>query len=861
MAMQTLTQGLLLITMLSNVVLGVLVYRNNSGALLNRLFLAFAVNTSLWALSVFMVSSLEAHGALLLWMRISHAVAAFTPFFTIAMVYSFQETGQYPKKWIFSFFFFTFVLALLTLLTPAVIRDLGLPLEARAKINGPLFPLYFTFFAGVSIWSVLLLLRKIASSQGLVRYQMRYFLGGILISFLLGSTVNLLLPLLGIATVGLRNLGPVFTNLAVISITYAVLRYRLMNLQMALRNLLIYALTSVLLGIAFFLPLLYLVFQPGFPSTISLLLIVFLAMLISYFFHPAREWIRSALVDRYLYRETTNYFRILQETSRAILSILNMDSLLNYLLRRIVDTARIQQGVFYLRQGMEGPFEPMAVRILPSAPDRLHPRPLSEDNPLLHYLENHENLLLCSDLRGKLSSREQAVKEILQNMEVEAAVPVRMDGKMQGIFLLGAKGSGEPYSPEDVNLLLALSSQLAVALKNAQFHREVAGMKQYLENVLENMGNGLLTVDGSGRIITFNGAAERFSGLDGPEVLGRPAEEVLNPDLALFIQQTLQQKQGLDEVEFAVPTGDGSWRHLTCSTALVELPDNGHGAILVMSDITWQKQLEEEKNRAERLASLGELAAGMAHEIKNPLVSIKTFAELLPERFDEQDFRYNFSQVVGQEIERINDLLNRLLGFARDSQQFLEDIDLGCLLEEIFLLLSPQLEAQQIRLEKNFQLHLAPVRADRNQLKQALFNICQNAVEAMNKGGLLRIQAERLPDSAENHGLPGRPAESFAHSGAGLIKLLVQDSGEGIPRHKQQKVFNPFYTTKATGVGIGLSISHRIISSCGGTIKLQSAEGKGTTFEILLPSGQELEYLPEEALLSEQLPGKRDESA
>ena len=861
-----LAQSLLILTMVNTVVLGVVVFRKNSRSLLNRLFLGFAINTSLWAWSVLMITSVQTPDSLLFWMRISHAMAILTPFFSIAMVLSFEDEPHHRthfSKWMTLCFLLSVSIAVMSM-TPAVIGDVGLPLEAREKIPGPLFPLYLAIFGGVSLFSFYLMWRKMCTSSGLVRYQMGYVFGGILLSFILGSTVNLLLPMLGIATTNLRNMGPVFTNFAVISITYAILKYRLMNIHMALRKLIVNVLTVLLLGGPFTLFLVYITSRAGFPNTPSILLVIFLAMLAAAFYQNAREWIRSTLVDRYIYRNTYNYYQNLWEASRAIMSILNLDKLLDYLVTQVVEIAQIRVGVFYLRKEAEGPFEILASRTLTSHPSsaNLHPKKLEPNNSLLIFLKTHEDVLLRSDLRSNLTIKEQAVAEVMDTLEIEAAVPVKIEGLLSGVFILGAKNSGEPYSAEDVNLLLSLASQLGVALKNAHYHREVTGMKQYLENVLENMRNGLLTIDASAKIITFNEAAERITGLSGSQILGRRVEDVLNPNLALFLKQTLQQGQGFGDVEFRIPAEDGSWRYLNCSTALVDLPDDQHGGvILVMTDITRQKELEKEKSRAERLASLGELAAGMAHEIKNPLVSIKTFAELLPERYEEHDFRYNFSRVVGHEIERINRLVTKLLGFARDSDQHLEDVDVADLLEEILLLLSPQLETHQIQLEKHLDPTLPPVWADRNQLKQALYNICQNAVEAMTGveggGGELNVQASwrlnkvRHWKKGNNQDSDGLPTHS-----RGNIKIAIQDTGEGISSDKQEKVFDPFFTTKSYGVGIGLSISHRIVKDYGGEVKMYSTEGKGTLFEVLIPASRENQpahrYNPEEPVKKEK---------
>jgi two-component system sensor histidine kinase AtoS len=242
---------------------------------------------------------------------------------------------------------------------------------------------------------------------------------------------------------------------------------------------------------------------------------------------------------------------------------------------------------------------------------------------------------------------------------------------------------------------------------------------------------------------------------------------------------------------------------------------------MVLSDVTRVKELEREKSKVKRLISLGELAAGMAHEIKNPLASIKTFAELLPSKYDDHEFRHKFSEIVRQEIERINKLVVELLNFSRIPKPSLEMTDIKVVMDEVLLLLFPQLSRQKIRLQKFYHEELPLLEADRDQLKQALLNICLNAVQAMPGGGNLSV------DIFLNTKEP-------AGNSTGTIKILIKDTGIGIAPHQEERVFDPFFTTKTEGVGIGLSVSHQIISDHGGTIKFKS-EYKETVFEITLP--------------------------
>lgn len=511
-----------------------------------------------------------------------------------------------------------------------------------------------------------------------------------------------------------------------------------------------------------------------------------------------------------------------------MVSILDRDELLKFLANKLVETMRLTGAVFFLKNP-DGSFTAVAERYWQHFPVEETNRSLAPSNALLSFLEREGSVLLWTDLRGVVPREEGALLATeMTELHAEAAVPVVMEGKLEGVFCLGAKLSGEPYSREDVKLLSILASQVAVSLKNAQLYQEVLVAKRYLENVLENMDNGLIVVDVYGRIATFNSAAERLTGCKTEEALGKKVEEVLTRRLSTLLLQTMNDGQGRNEIEVEMPVGAPA-RFLCCSTAVIDLPEKReHGIIMVLSDVTRIRALEKEKNQVQRLASLGEVAAGIAHEIKTPLISIKTFAELLPKKYEDHDFRHTFSRIVSQEIDRINNLIIKLLDFSNDSQGRCEEVDVKALMAEVLLLLSPQLKVQEIQIREHYDPGIPPVWADRDQLKQAILNVCLNGIQAMPEGGELRVGVFTVSTAdGENNDvvLP-----------EGKIRLFVEDTGVGISIQQKERIFEPFFTTKAGGVGIGLSISHKIIVSHGGTIQFRSRDGEGTSFEICLPA-------------------------
>jgi len=809
---------LLAITAVANAVLGVIAFRKAPRAFLNRLFLGLALNVSLWALAVMVITIKSDYNGLLLWVRISQAIAALIPWFVYALVYAFQGNKDYHNRKILSLLFVSMVLAAASF-TPAMIAGLQFPLEKKELVYGPFFPLYALYFSAVAIFTVYALYRQLRLSRGLVRYQLRYFFGGMLISFIMGSLANLFLPLLKITTPDLRHFGPVFTFIMVISITYAIVKYRLMDIRIAVRKVAAYFLAiALLVGVYSLLMVVMENFHIYLEHNILPFTII-LVILVAILFQPLKDQMQS-LVDRLLYRGAYDYYNILTDASRAMVSILQMDVLLDSLMDKVVNTIYIEQGTFFMKN-RDGSFTVAAEKTMEpfSSAGEVELKPW---NPLLVYLRQKRDVLLLSDLDAQENDehRKTLVAE-MKKLRAEAIVPIVMESQLEAVVSLGSKISGEPYSREDVSLLSTLSYQVAVALKNARLYQEVLEIKRYLENILKNMGDGLIAIDSRGTITTFNSMAEKLTGIPAGEALGRKAVEVLAPGLCLPIMLTLDEGQLVSNEEVEVQAGSRTCC-LCCSTAPIESLEAGErGAIMVLSDVTRIKELESEKNQALRLASLGELAAGMAHEIKNPLVSIKTFAELLPYKYDDSEFRNNFSQIVKQEIERINKLIMELLNFSRIPKPSLEEVEITVVMDEILTLLAPQLDSQKIRLRKRYYEKLPLLEADRDQLKQALLNICLNGIQAMPDGGELGVEIMHAE----------KP-------GGGSVKILIKDTGPGIPPHQKERIFDPFFTTKAQGTGMGLSISHRIITDHRGSIKCKSRR-KGTVFEISLPAAKE----------------------
>jgi len=227
--------------------------------------------------------------------------------------------------------------------------------------------------------------------------------------------------------------------------------------------------------------------------------------------------------------------------------------------------------------------------------------------------------------------------------------------------------------------------------------------------------------------------------------------------------------------------------------------------------------------RADRLASLGTLTAGLAHEIRNPLVAIKTFTHLLPDRLDDEEFREQFLKIVSSEVDRISLLVIELLDFARPSDPKLELENINIILDGMILLVSTETKKKKINVIKNYASDLPPIQMDREQIKQVFLNILINGIQATSENGKITVKTRSFMK-------PG---------GEPYVQIEFADTGCGIPEEHLEDIFNPFFTTKSTGSGLGLSISHQIIQDHRGYIDVESQLDKGSSFFINLPVNQE----------------------
>ncbi len=358
---------------------------------------------------------------------------------------------------------------------------------------------------------------------------------------------------------------------------------------------------------------------------------------------------------------------------------------------------------------------------------------------------------------------------------------------------------------------------------------ELADLKSHTDSILSSVTSGIVTVDLEGRVVTLNPAAELLTGYFAGEAAGRYCTEVFatTPELGEILMETLASRAPIVNVHLTLRRRTGAALPVEVSAAPLKGDGKDLGGVAVFRDLTTVRHLESQLRRSDRLAALGTLAAGLAHEIKTPLMSVLTFTHHLVRRFADEHFRGRFQSVVPRELERINRIVERLLELARPARLTFSLVRLPLLLDRVLELHAHDLEQSGAVVVREYARDVPPVQADEEALYRALVNVVSNAVDAMGPGGRLTLRL----GWDDGPGLPAGRSRLFNRR----VKIEVSDTGAGIAPRDAERVFNPFFTTKDGGTGLGLALTHKIVDDHSGTIDFRSRPGAGTTFRITLP--------------------------
>jgi PAS domain S-box-containing protein len=808
------------------IALGVLVWARGPRRPVNRWLTVIALTLAAWSALVGLRRLLTDPALVLIVLRLLFAFVALVPVSFLHFATFFPNPSQARPR-------LTRVVGLLGIFisglafSPLIVASVK-PMDAEylQPAYGPLYPWFAMYVVGCFAYGCTLLALKLRTARGFARAQLHYVLLGTALAAAGAIVTSLAVPLL-LGTSRGSVYGPYFPLIWVGFTAHSIVRHRLVDIRVFISRYAAYAIgwtltAGALLALSVPLRVAWL----GYDTSPAV--DVLLGLMAAIVFTVLAPW-TPRLADRYLYRPAYDTRHLVREGSRLMGTLADPARVTGAMADLLSSALRLEGLAILVRERERDSFLPAVARSVDGAAPWSGIR-LTTDSPLVRELRESPAPLLMDELAHRVPSREvAAITADLLAWRAEVAVPVRREGELIALLLAGAKLSGDPYFADDLDLLETMASQLAIGLKNGQLYQEIVSIKEYNERILARMDSGVVAVRDDGIVTTFNPAAERITGVAAGAILGGPLSG-LDPALQSIVRASLAgQPDAEAEVSVAHPDG----RTLPLFTHTSALHDaNGHirGAIAVFNDHSRLKALEEDKRRTDRLAAMGALATGIAHEIRNPLVAIKTFAELLPERADDQEFKSTFAKVAAKEVHRIEELLGRLRALAVPTVSTLHPLDLGGPITDTLDLLRGEADRRHVRIVSEVEPDLPLILGETDQLKQLFLNLFLNALDAMATGGTLSVTAR-----ADR---PRRTSRSRSDGdAAGVLTVRVSDTGPGIPREDLHRIFEPFFTTKSQGTGLGLAICRGIADGHRARLWAEPGPaGVGTAFVIQFPT-------------------------
>lgn len=376
---------------------------------------------------------------------------------------------------------------------------------------------------------------------------------------------------------------------------------------------------------------------------------------------------------------------------------------------------------------------------------------------------------------------------------------------------------------------------------------ELSIMANYNENILASMTSGLFTLNVTDRLETFNAMAEAITGWRSTEVRGQPYHQVFaeNTQLIELLRASQSQRQPITVPRLEFRRRDGQYIPLSLRTSMLyDHRNRTVGLLVIFEDLSLLDMLERQLHRVDRLASLGHMTAGIAHEVKNPLASIRTFAQLVHRKHHDARFLDKFDRVVLRELDRIQHIIDDLLELTKPTRLHCSPASITAILQRVFDVHAEQIRQQQIALKTRFAPTLPMLMADSELLYRCFTNIVLNAIEAMPAGGELTVTCQPISKIPVDLADPAwsNPFEipspdtlaSILH--ASDIEVVISDTGQGIAEDQLEMLFTPFHTTKSKGTGLGLALTQKIIEEHRGYIHVTSTIDRGTSVTVMLPS-------------------------
>jgi PAS domain S-box-containing protein len=645
------------------------------------------------------------------------------------------------------------------------------------------------------------------------------------------------------------HLPSLFTDLAGLSIVFlpltfswAIVRYRLMDTDLIFKRGVAYTLaTGLILGVYFgIIALSGLLVHNAMPQKVREMSLVLTILAVAAIFEPLKRRIQS-WVDRIFDRHRYDYRKALIEFGRGLSSETNLQALLESIVEQLPRTLLVARVAIFLAQDAEaaGSLRLAASHGLPAevraAQNRIASGAIAQEALALGFLDfdpakGHSHIFLENAQQAlHLPAEQQRAAALLDlNYYLPCRVQDGASTRIIAVIGLGRTIGGDFLSSEDVELLESLASYIGIALQNASLYarlKEKIGaferLKEFNENIVESINVGILALDLNDRIESWNAQMEAMYAFSRAEAIGQELRSVFPAE---FIEalEGFRNEQGVHHLyKFPLTTRAGEQRTANIAVApLLSRDFVSVGRIILVDDITERVSLEAQLTQADKLSSIGLLAAGVAHEINTPLAVISSYAQMLSKQL-KGDVRLGpVLDKITQQSFRAAEIANGLLNFSRTSTTEFRETNLNQVIRDTLSLLDHQFKTANILVDLELTEELPPIHGNPGKLQQVFLNLLLNAKDAMPGGGRLRV----------------------ATLVNGHVEALVNDSGSGIAPEHLKRIYDPFFTTKTTpkpggrrGTGLGLSVSYGIIQEHAGKIHVESAIGAGTTFHLEFP--------------------------
>ncbi len=708
------------------------------------------------------------------------------------------------------------VLLALHVLVATGILTLSLPLQATRWLLDRVEIVYLALYFAAGAFFLLRAYRR--ADVPLIKQQLKWVTRGAFVAILPFAALYAVPYFLGFIPAPWMRLSVLSLIFLPLTFGYAIVRYRLMDVDIIFQRGIAYTLaTAAIVGLFFGMIALFAdLFRSTFPASRSgwILAIILTAFL----FHPLVNWIQARL-DQFFNRERYDYRRTLLEFARELTSERHIDRLLDQVTSRLAETLGVDRVAVFLGGESEG-FRLAKSRGV-AYPDKLDLSFLDPRRPEL------EKGYLFFDSVRRVFGVSPAAQRTIEQLDLHYYLPFKVKERTLGYLGLGKTRQRDFLSSEDVDLLQTMASNVAIALENARLYesleweaRQVQQLRDYSENIIESISVGLLACNLENRVESWNSGMEKLYGLARSEAMGKRLEDIFSAELLAELARESEPHWTLSLYKFPLHTADGRNLIVNISTTPLLGKDNEViGRLLIVNDITERVNLESQLIQAEKLSSIGLMAAGVAHEVNTPLAVIASQAQLLMRQGVSGEAQSRILDKIITQSFRASEIVNHLLKFSRMSGSEYAELDLNKVIRETLSLVDPMLRASKISLNAQLSPTVPPVYGNQGKLQQVFMNLIMNARDAMPRGGDLTLATE-----CENSS----------------VHVEVSDSGVGIPPDHLTRIFDPFFTTKATsrGTGLGLAVTYGIIREHSGKIHVESVVGMGTTFKLEFPTAR-----------------------